>query len=192
MSFLFTGIFWGGVLILLGIGVILNMVLGTKIPFGRIFWALLLVYVGISLLVRPAWHTHRWRGEWKSGRAIVTDKPGKHDVVFGSSAFDLTGVELQGKTRREEIDVVFGSGQVRLNPEMPVRVEVNSVFASAKLPDGSEKSFGEYTYQSKNFEENKPHLLVKADVVFGSLEIVNANASAPVPADTLPNRKEGI
>ncbi|MEO0107805.1 MAG: LiaF domain-containing protein [candidate division WOR-3 bacterium] len=191
MGLIFTGVFWGAVLILLGIGVILNVILGTKIPFGRIFWALLLIYIGISLLVRPAWHKRTWHRKWTSDKVMITSTPGKHDIVFGSAVFDLTSVELQDRVQCEEIDVVFGSAEVRLNPEMPVRIEVNTVFASAKLPNGNEKSFGEYTYQSRTFDENRPYLSIKADVVFGSLEFVNAKPTTVSP-DTLSEDKEGL
>ena len=39
-------------------------------------------------------------------------------------------------------------------------------------PDGSIISFGERVFVTPNFKENEPYLLVKASVVFGSLEII--------------------
>jgi hypothetical protein len=64
-------------------------------------------------------------------------------------------------------------------------VEVSSAFAEARRPDGSDLGFGDHVYRSKNLDESKPHLLVKADVVFGKIEIVNAPVPA-APADSAP------
>ena len=44
-------------------------------------------------------------------------------------------------------------------------------YGGAKLPDGKSSGFGTSYYTSGNFQENKPHLYIKASVVFGGIEI---------------------
>jgi hypothetical protein len=179
MSFIFNALFWSGVLILLGIGIILNAVLRTRIPFFRIFFSLLFIYIGISLLFGPSWrarHGHSLKG---SERISVVGSSGNYDVVFGQSDIDLTKIELRDQIRREEANVIFGSGQIRINSQMPVRAEISSAFAEAVMPEGISISFGSYTYRSKNLDETKPYLLIKASVVFGKLELVAINPPAP-------------
>jgi hypothetical protein len=179
MNFIFTGIFWSVVLILLGIGIIINVTLKTHIPFFRIFMALLLVYIGLSLLLGRPWQYQRnvrWHGhEHAHEKAVLSGDSGKYDVVFGSSEIDLTKIELKEKSITQEIDIAFGSGRIMIDPQMPIRIEVNSAFADAKLPSGSNVTFGDQTWNSPAYVEGKPHLLIKADVAFGEMEVVGAS-----------------
>jgi hypothetical protein len=188
--FIFSGIFWSGVLILLGICIILNIIFKTHIPFVRIFFALLLVYIGVSLLFGRSWHRHRWHTMREPERITITGPSEKHDIIFGEGEIDLTGVRLGDRTIRAEVDVVFGSGVIRLNPAIPVRVDVGSAFAEARRPDGADMGFGDHVYRSPNLDESKPHLLVKADVVFGKLEITNVPGAVPPADTTLPRKGE--
>ena len=189
MTFIFTGVFWAAVLILLGILVILNAILGTHIPFVRIFFALLLCYIGLSILFGPAHRYHHRFSTEEPERIIVTGEAGKQDVVFSNSEIDLTGLELKDRTMREEVHVAFGSARVKLNPNLPVRIEASSAFGEAKLPDGASIGFGDHTYRSKGLDENRPYLLLKADVAFGRLDIVTAAASGEPSKDTTSTEK---
>jgi hypothetical protein len=67
----------------------------------------------------------------------------------------------------------FGGGVIRLNPETPVKIMVNSAFAEAVMPDGNKVQFGNTSYQSKSYKEGQDGLLIEANVVFGGLEIVS-------------------
>jgi hypothetical protein len=97
---LFGGIFWGVILIVLGITVLLNAVLHISIPIFSILFALLLCYIGVRLLTgRRGWSDH---GVWFEHRHIEGVRAGdRHDVVFGSGSVDLTGVVLQSRSRRK-------------------------------------------------------------------------------------------
>jgi len=183
--FLFSGFFWSGVLVLLGICIILNVFLKAKIPFVRIFFALLLIYIGVSLFFARSWRGLEWRRHHFPERVRVTDGSQKHDIVFGEGEIDLTGVKLADKVIREEVDVAFGSARIRLNPALPVRVDVSSAFAEVRLPNGNEVGFGDHVYRSRDLDENKPHLRVKVDVAFGHVEVFNDPRAVP-PKDTVP------
>jgi predicted membrane protein len=188
--FLFSGFFWSGALVLLGIGIILNVFLKTKIPFVRIFFALLLIYIGVSLFFARSWRGLEWRRHHLPERVRVTDGSQKHDIVFGEGEVDLTGVKLADKVIKEEVDVAFGSCRIRLNPAMPVRVEVSSAFAEVRMPSGNEVGFGDHVYRSKDLDESQPHLVVKVDVAFGHVEVFYDRRAAS-PGDTVPPGKRG-
>ena len=188
MGLIFTGVFWSVVLVLLGVGVLLNVILRTRIPFFRIFIALLLIYCGIALLFGPRWHARRWQGFHESDRTFVSSQSNKHDLVFGSGEVDLTGLEVKDSVTREEVDVAFGQGRIKLRADVPVRVEVSSAFAEVKLPDHWHSGFGDHTYESKGLDKTKPYLLVKTDVAFGQLDVVIENRAA---RDSLTPGKEG-
>lgn len=188
MGFVFTGTFWSVVLILLGVGVLLNVILRTRIPFFRIFIALLLIYCGMTILFGPGCHVRPWQGFHESDKAFIAGQSNKHDLVFGSGDIDLTGPEVKDSVTREEVDVAFGQGRIKLRADVPVRVEVSSAFAEVRLPDHWHSGFGDYTYESKGLDKTKPYLLVKTDVAFGQLEVVLMNRAAQ---DSLTPGKEG-
>lgn len=59
---------------------------------------------------------------------------------------------------------------IKINPQLPTKIVVNSAFSEAKMPDGNIVSFGKYTYKSPNFKEEENHLFIQANVVFAGLE----------------------
>jgi predicted membrane protein len=173
--FFFSGIFWGAILILLGISVILRVVLGIHFPIFRLLIAILVIYFGIRLLIgAPLCKVNRGAGTvmFKESRIEATTA-GKYDIVFGKGVIDLTDVKLEKETVKKEVNTVFGAAVIKINPEMPVKIVANSAFASTKFQDGNIITFGKYTYATKSFRETEKHLLVETNAVFGSLEIVN-------------------
>jgi hypothetical protein len=190
MMFILSGLFWSGVLVLLGICVILNVVLRTHIPFARIFFGLLLVYVGLSLLLGRSRHERRWHRYKTPERVQITEPSEQQDVVFANRELDLTGLKLEDKVLHEELDVVFGSAVVKVSPAVPLRIEVSSAFAEARLPNGNDVGFGDEVYKSKNLDPNQPYLLLKADVVFGQLEI--RYDSTALPQSDSATRGKGV
>jgi hypothetical protein len=171
MGFLFSGIFWGIIVVLLGLTIILNVVTGVKIPFFRIFFGLLLIYWGISMLAGSRFS--------RAGSTVFSDSEirattaGKQDVIFGRGVIDLSGIVLKEGVNRYEVNTVFGASVIKLDPAMPVKVVASSAFAGVKMPDGGNIAFGETTYRSPSLKEDSTYLLVKTSVVFGGTEVIN-------------------
>ena len=170
MSFVASGLFWGAIVVLIGITIILNGVLGVRIPIVRIVLGLLLIYWGVSLLIGARFgrsHTAVF-----SDSEIRATSAGKQDVLFGRGVIDLTDIVLKEGVNRYEVNTVFGASTIRLDRAMPVKVVASSAFAGVKLPDGGNVAFGESTWRSPNLKEDSTYLLVKLDVVFGGTEVV--------------------
>jgi predicted membrane protein len=172
MGFMFSGLFWGVVVVLLGLTIIINVAFGVKIPLFRIVFGLILIYWGVSLIAGSSFRS-RSTTAFSDSEIRPTKAVGKHDIIFGKGVIDLSNVSLSDRVNRYEVNTVFGSSVIRLNPTMPVKVVVSSAFAGARLPDGNTMAFGEYTYRSPNLKEDSAYLLVKASVVFGGLEVEN-------------------
>lgn len=174
MGFLFSGIFWGILVVLVGLSILANAAFGWKIPVFSVVFGLFFVFLGISLLFGP----RSWHGKGKSvmfdERDVeVVRSPDKHDVIFGKANIDLTRVALGDSVFAVEISTVFGSSEVRIDPAMPVKVVASSVFGSVSLPDGNSITFGDHTWKSDSLGAGKGYLLVKVDCVFGSVEFKN-------------------
>ena len=95
-----------------------------------------------------------------------------YNVIFSSGTVDLRGVELAGNTVRTEVNVVFGSGTIRLNPAMPVRVNMSSAFGTVEAPEGRSIAFGDTVYTSPSYKDGAPSLEIHATAVFGRLTIL--------------------
>jgi hypothetical protein len=177
MGFLFSEAFWGIFLILLGITIVLKAVFGINIPLFKTAFALLLIYAGLSMLAGG----NRWPG-MKNNTIIFSQSEMKarnnqHDyhIIFGSGVIDLSGINPETTTGKIEVTTIFGSGVLKINPDIPVVIKVDSVFANAHFPDGTNISFGDYTYHSpRKAEQDVAPLEIEADVVFGDLTIVNS------------------
>jgi hypothetical protein len=172
MGFMFSGLFWGVIIILIGLTVILNVVMGVRIPLIRIVFGLLLIYWGVSLLIGTSFRIRTSGSTVFSDSDVRATEAGKQDVIFGKATIDLTGIQLKPGANRFEVNTVFGSSVIRLDPAMPVKVVASTAFAGVRMPDGANIAFGETTYRSAGLREDSTYLLVKADVVFGSTVIV--------------------
>lgn len=172
MGFLFTQMFWGIFFVLFGLVIIIKVVFGVHIPFLRLFISFLLIYMGITMVMGHSNRKESQRSVIFDDTRIQAGGTGKYDIIFGSGIIELAEPEPDKAVTRVQVNTVFGSAVIKLKPGIPVKVAVDAAFAGAKLPNGNQISFGEASYQSPDLDESKPYILLDADVVFGSLEIV--------------------
>jgi hypothetical protein len=175
MGFFFSGIFWGSILILLGLSVIVRIAFNIHIPLMRIIFALILIYFGVRVLVGGSWC--RW-GCGNSNTVLFSETKtefskdlSEYNIVFGKGVIGLSDPSLAEKNRKIKVNTVFGAAELRINPAVPALVRVTSAFAGARMPDGNTISFGDYVYKTKSYSDTAPSLRVDATVVFGGLEI---------------------
>ena len=174
MNFLFSTVFWGAMLILLGGSIILKAVFHIDIPIFRIIIAIIVIYWGVTLLVGKPLRFGRSRSEsvlFNSESFDSASGDEKYNVVFGSGKFNLSNINLDEGSRYVDINVVFGEGVLLIPKDLPVIIRSSAVFAEVSLPDGNGSSFGDSGYKSNNYKEGEPVLVIKGNVVFGELEI---------------------
>jgi hypothetical protein len=176
MGPIFNEVFWGILLIILGAGVVINVIFHVNIPIWRVIFAFILIYTGVRLMMG---RSLRWEGNWERPEnttifqeSRLTVKPGgEYTVIFGAGKFDFPEIAPSEGTGNVKVNTLFGSSTLNLAANLPYKIVSTAVFAGVEMPDGSDSWFGEHVYQSKNFREDQPHLLIKADVIFGGLEI---------------------
>ena len=173
MGILFSGIFWGAMLVILGVTVMFNVAFGIRLPIFRVLLALFFFYLGISLLSGINLTRTRGKDATETRRLEAGKASSRHDVIFGRGVVDLSDIALKGdRVTKTEVSTIFGSSVIKVNPAVPTKVIVNSAFASARLPDGNSIAFGETTWLSDSLSDCRSYLLVKVSVIFGSTEIV--------------------
>jgi hypothetical protein len=172
-----VGLLVGILIILFGLGIIVNVVFHVSIPVFKIFVGLLLVYIGLRIIF-GGWVSLP-EDHWRSGDAVfrnrtyhgLSGESNQYNTIFGKTTIDLRGIELKEKVTRLEVKVVFGETDVILDKETPVRIRAQTVLGGVQMPENAASAFGSAYYQSSNFDESKNYLLIEGSSVFGSITI---------------------
>ncbi len=181
-------LFFGLVIVLVGISIILEAVFQIHLPIVRIALGLFFIYLGIRFLTGRRWHdgeTHM-RGVFSEDNyAPVSGDHVKHDVVFGRGVVDLTHLARDGGEAHAQVNTIFGATVVKIDPAVPLEIEVNSALGEARLPDQSVTAIGTLHYRPPGQKE-PPRLHVRVNVVFGSSQVVEVTAAAAAPPAGAP------
>ncbi len=168
-------LFWGLLLIILGLSLVFKIVFNLDFPLLKIIIAFVFIYIGLKLLFGNFGIVHIKGGEADVifGEKRFEDiRPGKeYNVVFGKGVFDFRDFDLEGRTQKVRMNTVFGSSEIRLPEDLPVRIRLDAAFAGANLPNGNTAVFGNTYYESPGLDTRSPFLDLKIDVVFGGVEI---------------------
>jgi predicted membrane protein len=181
MGFLFSGLFWGIILIFLGVTVIINLVFHIHIPLFRIIFALLLIYLGFRVMLGGSWGSHahcRSAGNaiLFSDATIASDSgEGEYSIIFGKGVVEAGSILNADPLRRSlRINTIFGSTLVRIPGNIPIAIRASSAFGGITLPDGSTTAFGETTYKNeacRTIADESAIRTINVSVVFGACRI---------------------
>lgn len=164
MGIFFGNLFWGILLVLWGISMILRG-FGISLPLAKVFFAVIIILFGIKLLVGGSW-------KMKTGgihsRSVKGDKI-EYTTLFASQNIDLKHVRPGDKPI--EVTVVFGSAYVELPADVVFEVEPTTVFGSMITPRQSHFGFGD-NRQVFNEGSSGEKVFIEANSIFGRLEFV--------------------
>ncbi|MBN2699705.1 MAG: hypothetical protein JXR52_12840 [Bacteroidales bacterium] len=171
-----AGLFWGVFILLLGIALIIKVIFNIDFPVIKILFGLFLIFLGLKLLFGRSFLPHGHIGPEETifnERVYAHPENGKeYSVLFAKGVYDFTNVDLSEGDFNVKINTVFGGSVIKINREMPVRIEANAVFAGAELPDGNTAVFGAAQYVTDSWSRDTASLNVKADVIFGGLQVI--------------------
>jgi hypothetical protein len=174
MGFINSSAFWGIIIILIGVSMVMRYVFNIHFPIFRIVIACLLIFWGLRMLM-GSFGGGRYYYEsstiFSNSRHIYNKSNNSYNVVFGRGELDLRNVKVD-KNQKIEVNSVFGSYTIRIDDSIPVKIISNVAFGSIKTPDDNDNSFGKYTYRSNNLTEDSPYILIDANVVFGDLRVI--------------------
>lgn len=173
MNILFSNILIGSILILYGLSILTQAFFGFSIPIIRPLIAGLFIYAGIRLFMNDS---HKAEKTTKNINFSQESVDGNHhystyNVSFGRGFIDLSSSSHESKVRHISINIIFGSGTIKINPDIPTRIHVKTFLGSAELPDRTTIALGSYSY--KNYHEDKnPQLEITMNVIFGAVKII--------------------
>ena len=94
----------------------------------------------------------------------------KYNSLFSNHTLDLRKIDLSKIDQNVEVNAVFGSQEIIIDPKVKVKILVNSAFANVELPDGKKVRMGTYIY-SNNGSSDGNEFLIKANALFGTLSV---------------------
>ena len=175
MKFLFTGIFFGTLLVLWGVSLIVEAIFGISIPIMRVGFALLLMYAGLTL-IKGMYEAKNQKAIFFSQESVKADanNPAQYyKIVFGQGTVDLSDIDASTAPIRVQVYTLFGKGILKLNPQVSTVVNATSVLSSVSFPDKTLVSLGNYRYMSGD-ANHEPQVVIDATAVFSALEIRNS------------------
>ncbi len=180
MGFLGSGIFWGLVLVLIGLSIIVRVVFNIDIPVFKIIIGLLLIYLGLQVLFGPSFRmfkrssrvnrvfnrSSRLFNEYSKPKNI--NEITEYNIVFDSGSINLT---QQNTDKKVTVNVVFGSAIILIDPETFFEIENNTVFGETSYPGKTISFFGieKFDFGPTNNVRNKINL--ELNTVFSSVRI---------------------
>lgn len=168
MNFLFSLFYWGLILVIAGLILILRPIFGWDISVFKVIIALVLIFWGVNLIIGPTIKKQEENivfGE----KTISPDKSGEYNIIFSNGKIDLSNVENGSKV---EVNTIFAEGRITIDAKRPVLIKGSSVFGALNFPDNTLVNFGDKEYSSKDLDKNKDYVEIEANVVFGQLTIV--------------------
>lgn len=166
------GLFWGIILIIIGLSLVIKIVFNVEFPIFKIIIAFILIYLGVKILVGSKFSFFHSKSDsdvvFGESRFTEVENGKEYNVVFGKGAVDLRGFKLTDTTRIK-VKTVFGNTEVFIPRDMPVYIHTDAVMASARMPNGNSSAFGSTVYKSDSLDMSKPYLDVEVDVVFGNV-----------------------
>lgn len=171
-----AGLFWGILLILIGLGVVIRVVFNINFPLVKFVIAFFFIFIGIKILLG---NFNFGYGNVGANTTIFSESKvdgpkeefKEYNVIFGSSVIDLRNIDLTKGSKEIEINTIFGSTILKVDKETPIKIKSDVVFASAKLPSEEVSAFGNGRYESDSFSKDSNHIYIKADIIFGELKV---------------------
>lgn len=162
----------GIILLIIGITLLLANFLGLKVNYFRLFPGIALLILGAAILF----------GQLGGKNEIIFDQTkidisepfNEKNIIFAEGIIDLNDLEAFSSYKKIEINTIFGSSQLILNPEIPTTIHGNTVFGSLQLPGHSVNFIGSTDYKTKDIDKNLPYLDIEANAVFGQFRVINS------------------
>lgn len=171
-DFLFTGWFWGVILIMLATGLIIKSVF--KIRFSLFLMALVIVLIFFIVNFFSGSNSGR-RTLIAAHRTVKINTISEINVynnAFSNIVYDLTQLDAPPhETSVMEINNLMGKTRILINRSHRIKLETISFFGKSLTPDETKTIAGNHVYFTGRYSKANPHTLIKTKNIFGSTEI---------------------
>ena len=169
-------LFWGILIIFIGISIIINHVFKVDFPLFKVIISLVIIYFGVSLLLGSFNFKSGSSGDQSSVFTSqnyapdLIDQNQEYNSLFGSSKIDLRDTNFEANNIEIEVNAVFGSIKLYLPENVKVRIKASSAFGSVRSKEHQQDGIGDQEF-SDGSKTSDVEVTVKANAVFGSVRI---------------------
>ncbi|AJA48990.1 hypothetical protein CPAST_c29240 [Clostridium pasteurianum DSM 525 = ATCC 6013] len=107
-----------------------------------------------------------------SGEVKATDLHNKYDFTFSSVILDCAELVTPLQNKNMKVDVTFSKCVIKINPNVPALIRIDSSFANVTLPNNTRITFGEQSYEAAGYKRGLPYFYIKVDVAFSDVKII--------------------
>ena len=171
MRFLSSGIFWGFVIILFGIGILLKSVFHINIPFFKILVGIIVILFGISIIFN-AINSRKTAvfGDYNFKSGFVEKE---YNIVFSKASMDVANFDFSNYNGEFiKINSVFSSTEIYLSRNFEYEIRADSVFGVVRLPNGEGVSFGNIVRLENTENSELKRINLHVSSVFGEVKIL--------------------
>ena len=171
-----AGLFWGLLLIIIGLGLVIKIVFNIDFPLFKVLVAFFFIFIGIRILL-GSFNFINFKSDSEStvfGERVYYGLPeygNEYNVIFGKATVDLAEIQQVSSRSKLEVNAIFAGAEIILPDSVPVRIKADVVFGGANLPDGNAGGFGSAVYTSENFSTSAAFLDITVNAIFGGIEV---------------------
>ncbi len=172
-----ASLFWGIILILIGISIIVKIVFNIDFSIFRVIVALVFIYFGIRLFIgRDFSFYHDDSDEqlimFAKKNVSHIDEGKEYNVIFGEGRFDLRNVSIPDSgTVHFKLNTIFAGTEILLNREIPVEISSSTVFGGTRMPNTNASAFGTASYKNDTAKKGQSKIIIETNTIFGGLQV---------------------
>jgi len=162
--------FFGILLLIIGIGIIL-----PKIPVFNILFGAFLILLGLSMFTGK--HVGDYLHISKPNLAIFKESnfsynssEKEYTTIFGNTTLDLTNQKIV-ENKEVKIVTLFANSNLLLDKNSSFKIKATTLFGTSQLPSKHSEGFGEVAETSSSFDENKPYFDIEIVSLFGNSNV---------------------
>jgi predicted membrane protein len=172
------GLFWGIILIAIGISIIFKVIFDVSVF--RILIAIVFILLGVKILLgKSIVNIDAKDSDVIFNEKKYTEFPNTNtefNTIFGKAVYDFSQAKIPTDTNISlQFNTVFGHSEIILPEGLPVQIKADAVFGAVKLPNDNTAVFGSANYKSDQDSTATKFVNIKASTVFGNIEIKKAS-----------------
>ena len=162
-------LFWGGLLVVIGLQLLLNALFGLDLPLLRVAFGLVILYWGLGLIFGNH-HLFKWSYDWHYKSILYNAHNSSSSTIFNTQKIDLTTLDYSISRTVSSHQTVFGTTYIDIPYDVPVLINAQATFGTIRLPNNVILRSGAQNFQNYTGDQ-EPLLILNVSVVFGTVVI---------------------
>jgi hypothetical protein len=171
-DFLFTGWFWGVILIMVATGLIIKSVFRVRFSLLLMAMVIVLIFFIVNLFGGSSSDSVTFIIAKKTIKINTISEINTYNNAFSNIIYDLTQLDAPAaEISGLEINNLMGKTQILINRSHRIKLETRSILSASKTPDNIKTIAGNHVYFTGRYSKANPHTVIQIKTIFGSTDI---------------------